>query len=552
MKTRFFVPLLALPLLLGSTSPTPRVATLAIPGPRRFVKVARDVVDVAGAIDPSLPAGAGLFDDALRVPSFSPENVAALTTRLDADLAALHAMPHTRWPIDTQIDWRWILANAETARRSLVIERMYEHRPAQWLEPVANDLIALETYAPDRPDLPAKVWAQVPGMLAEIDRVCTRPTRRDLVTARKLVDALAQMAHAAGATDAEASLRGWDSHLGALTPDRDFAVIGADNYAWRYQHTLLFPWTPAQLLSKAQADLVAIDAELVNAPPRWQAGEPTPEQAELAAHLDQATLLSLYDGVSEHNREATIAGGWVTIPDTVGPIHARATPEAMIPLTGDGGSMNPPPTFVASNVGYWNVEHVSPTATEAENVETVEVLQAAALNGMGPYSAHEGFPGHHLQLALARLNPDPLRSILPDPAQNEGWGLYAEEVFHAHGGFGDDPRAAATTLRSYRGRVGRVVYDVQIESGRWTPEEGQAWKSGHPADPDEDVLRSINWPTQLVAYYGGKAEIVALREAYRAKLGAAYSDRAFHDAFLAEGSIPVALIRAKLLGEPLP
>jgi len=38
----------------------------------------------------------------------------------------------------------------------------------------------------------------------------------------------------------------------------------------------------------------------------------------------------------------------------------------------------------------------------------------------------------------------------------------------------------------------------------------------------------------------------------KAKLGPRYSDRAFHDAFLAEGSIPVALIRAKLLGEPVP
>jgi uncharacterized protein (DUF885 family) len=47
-------------------------------------------------------------------------------------------------------------------------------------------------------------------------------------------------------------------------------------------------------------------------------------------------------------------------------------------------------------------------------------------------------------------------------------------------------------------------------------------------------------------------QILELMEAYREKLGAAYSERRFHDALLAEGSVPVALIRAKLLGEPVP
>jgi hypothetical protein len=46
-----------------------RVADLPIPGPPAFVAVARDIVDVAAAIDPSTAANAGLFDDAIRVPS---------------------------------------------------------------------------------------------------------------------------------------------------------------------------------------------------------------------------------------------------------------------------------------------------------------------------------------------------------------------------------------------------------------------------------------------------------------------------------------------------
>lgn len=110
-------------------------------------------------------------------------------------------------------------------------------------------------------------------------------------------------------------------------------------------------------------------------------------------------------------------------------------------------------------------------------------------------------------------------------------------------------------LRSYRGRIRRVTYDVRIETGVWTVQEAADWKlapaEGH-AEPDPDVLRSINWPTQLITYYAGKSQILALREEVRARDGAAYSERAFNDALLAEGPIPVALVRAKMLGLPLP
>ena len=111
------------------------------------------------------------------------------------------------------------------------------------------------------------------------------------------------------------------------------------------------------------------------------------------------------------------------------------------------------------------------------------------------------------------------------------------------------------TLASYRSRIRRVVYYVHIVRGDWTLQQAADYKrSAEPGKGriDEDIMRSIHWPTQLISYFTGKQQLMDLRRDYRKKLGAAYSERAFHDAVLAEGSIPVALIRAKLLGEPLP
>ena len=186
------------------------------------------------------------------------------------------------------------------------------------------------------------------------------------------------------------------------------------------------------------------------------------------------------------------------------------------------------------------------TVTYAENWRT---------NGFGTYAAHEGIPGHHLQLALARLQRNPLRNVLLDNPLIEGWALYAEEEFWRHGGLSDAPESRLAVLRAYRARIVPVICDVNLETAAWNLQQAADFKSR--AEPgkgqiDEELLRSIQWPTQPVSYFTGKLQIRDLKDAYRRKLGAAYSDRAFHDALLAEGSIPLVLIRTKLLGEPLP
>ena len=351
-------------------------------------------------------------------------------------------------------------------------------------------------------------------------------------------------------------LEAYRTELAALHPADDFRVIGAKAYGWRYQHALLLPWTPAQLLALAHEELAKVDAELAELKPKLaKPAAPTERQIALAKALTRESLLGLYDTIERANREATVAAGFVTIPPAVGPMVSRETPDALVPLTGDGGSMNPPPTYVASNVGYWNVEHFHAEWPLEARLEKITQAEGFLGNGLGPYSAHEGYPGHHLQLAIARLHPDPIRSILPDSVQNEGWGLYAEEALWQHGGFGPSPEARSAMLRSYRYRIARVVYDVNIETGAWDLQKGADFKDR--AEPgkgevDEDVLRAIQWPAQLIGYFAGKMQLRALREASQKKLGARYDERAFHDAFLAEGSIPIALIRAKMLGEPIP
>ena len=397
-------------LLIGARSSSPRLDTIALPGPAKFQTVAKDVLDVAWTMDPSGAASSGLMDDAVAVPSYSPKSVQSLTARLDKDLATLRSLDWQSWREAEQVDFRWIYATAETLRHALVTERLFEHRPAQWLEPVAGVLVAFASYAPERPELQDEVLAKVPAMLAEMRSVATKPTRRDLDTAIGLVDALTAMARSRNATSTADALVAYAVELRGRKPETEFQVIGPEAYAWRLKHALLLPWTPQELLASAEADLAVVDAKLAALPPEQPLPPPTEAQVTIARNLTRETQLGLYDTLEEELRAATIRGGWVTIPDAVGPIRARETPDAMIPLTGDGGSMNPPPTYGKSNVGWWNVDHFHADAPEADRIQRVVAAQNWSVSGTGPYAAHEGFPGHHLQLSIARLIADPLRS----------------------------------------------------------------------------------------------------------------------------------------------
>jgi len=550
----------------SSRSPLPTLATLRFPGTPGFVAVAKDVVALRFAIDPSSAANAGLFDDACRVPSFDPDTVTARLARLDRDVAALEAMPWRTWGVDRQVDWRWILASAEDARLQLADERLFVHRPASWLEPLANTFIALVTYAPERAELRKRLARDIPGMVAEMRRVVVEPTARDVATATGVAEGiLASLRHDAASTDREAAIAALSGYLDALGARQglpEFVTIGREHYETRLRRALLLSWNGDSLLARANCELAATDSAMAAIKARISpdadvpgAPVPTPEQRALAATLGQARLLALYDEVTRTERAFLDTTDLVTVPKAVGPIHARPTPEAMIPLTGDGGSMNPPPPVGRSNVGWWNVEHMDTTWTLDQKAARIAATQGFRVSWMGPYAAHEGVPGHHLQLSICRLNSNPIRWILQDNCLVEGWAMYAEEIFWRAGGLGGSPVTSYRVLGSWRGRIRRVVYDVNIERGDWTLQQAADYKRNAAPGKgrvDEDIMRSINWPAQLIGYFTGKMQLMDLRRAYRRKLGAAYSDRRFNDAVLAEGAIPVALIRAKLLGEPVP
>ena len=552
--------LLALLLFHPAGAAPATVAELSTGAHADLARVARDTIAIRVALSPDVAASAGLFDDGVAVPSFAPAQVASLVARIEADLDEILAMHTEKWTVDEQIDVRWSYAQLLEARRRLLVERAWEHRPAEWLEPVSNTYLAFLTYAPERPELRIGLTAKLPGLLDELRAQLIRPTARDVSTALGLLDSLSSMVsldpESESRAAALAAITATKAHLSAQHDLPEFTVIGEENYAWRLKHALLLPWTPDELLALAQTELDRVDAQIAALQPRLLPPPTlTPEQKAEAAALNQAGLLALYDGLVQEDLARIRAAGVLTVPAGMGPIHARPTPDALIPLTGDGGSMNQAPTYSSSNVGYWNVEHCCDGWDQEGREASVTAFRYPDVSGIGPYAVHEGVPGHHLQLSIARLNPDPLRSVLIDGPAVEGWALYAEQLFWEVGGFGDTPNAELNMLRSWRFRIRRVIYDVNVETGRWSLQQAADWK--YEAAPgqgriDEDLLRSINWPTQLICYFTGKMQILAYRERAQHPKKGKYKARAFHDTLLGTGSVPLVMAGARLFGDPLP
>ncbi len=164
---------------------------------------------------------------------------------------------------------------------------------------------------------------------------------------------------------------------------------------------------------------------------------------------------------------------------------------------------------------------------------------------------HEAEPGHHLQVAIAQeaMGLPRFRRFAYDTAYGEGWALYAESLGRDLGLY-TDPYSAFGALSAEMLRAVRLVVDTGIHSKGWTREQALDYLRANTALGEADIAaevdRYIAWPGQALAYKVGQLEILRLRQRAQQKLGPRFDIRAFHTQVLESGSLPLAVLEAKI------
>ena len=161
---------------------------------------------------------------------------------------------------------------------------------------------------------------------------------------------------------------------------------------------------------------------------------------------------------------------------------------------------------------------------------------------------HESVPGHHLQIAIAQeLDELPtFRRHAEVTAFIEGWGLYSERLADEMGLYTADlDRIGMLSFDAWR--ACRLVVDTGMHALGWSRSRAIGYMTEHSAlavnNITNEVDRYLGWPGQALAYKIGQLELRRLRTDAEAALGPRFDVRAFHDALLGHGALPLAVLR---------
>lgn len=181
---------------------------------------------------------------------------------------------------------------------------------------------------------------------------------------------------------------------------------------------------------------------------------------------------------------------------------------------------------------------------------------------------HEGVPGHHFQIATTISLGDQLSRFQKLAAGTsgyvEGWGLYAERLM-GELGYLDNPDYYLGMLGSQLFRSQRVVVDIGMHLGLripndsdfhpgevWTPDLALAFmQPTSPFGPEfmvSEIDRYLGMPGQAISYKVGERYWLDAREQAKAKAGAGFDLKAWHNRALDLGPMGLGQMQREMAG----
>ncbi len=127
--------------------------------------------------------------------------------------------------------------------------------------------------------------------------------------------------------------------------------------------------------------------------------------------------------------------------------------------------------------------------------------------------------------------------------------LYSEKL-GVEMGLYDTPYDHFGRLSYEMWRACRLVVDTGIHAQGWTRQQAIDYLTANTAlsyhTIGTEIDRYIAWPGQALSYKMGELTILELRSEAEQKLGDQFDIRTFHDTVLAQGGLPLDLLRKQV------
>ncbi len=260
-------------------------------------------------------------------------------------------------------------------------------------------------------------------------------------------------------------------------------------------------------------------------------------KADQPGDFDDA--LEAYRDAMLRSRQHIIERDLMTVPDDER-IDVVATPEYLRNVVPFAAYFEPA-TFDRDPKGIYivtpSVDH-DPNAMREHNYASISNT-----------SIHEAYPGHHLQLDVARRNGSLTRLLTDAPEFVEGWGMYSELLMREQG-FDAAPRFRLVMHTDAIWRACRIILDVRMHRGELSVEEAADFLVDHTRFERPNAAAEVQWytyrPTYPLSYLLGRTLLLGLRADEQRRLGSSFSLKRFHDTLLRNGSLPISFHRRLL------
>lgn len=539
--------------------------------------LSRAFLDEMLAGDPVEATRLGVHEYDRHLPNPDPDALQAAAQRRARLLSRWEALDPAGLSLQEQIDRRLAIAALRFALRQAAELQPWLRAPYLYAETVCGGLyLLMEREEGPAEERGAAVLARlraVPGFLAQGQRnlgaatppewveIAAASVRGGLQFLRESVPAWAAATLppalaadvARAAVPAAQALAEFGQALAALPAAGRFAA-GTDYYEYVLREYHLLPLSAAEAHEFGQEQMHAALAELERLASAVRPGTAWPELVAEAKRQHPAgpELLDAYWQAVQRGKAHVLAHDLVSIPagERLEMVWTPPFLRSTLPM-GQMGTASP------FGPGLTSRFYITPLDESAAPARQAQQLGEHCYSFIHSIAFHEVYPGHHLQQVVHKQHPSALRRWFRSPLFLEGWGLYTE-VLMGETGYFPEPAQRLFLARNALWRAVRVIVDTGLHTRGMSLREAagllheRVRQEPYLAEGEARRYLTHSNPTYPSCYLLGQVRILALREELRAREGAGFSLRRFHDRLLALGTVPLALCRAALLGEPLP